>query len=121
MSLRSAAKGRDLLNRNPLDLIEGDVIAGAVVELGGARAFVRRHELGVFQRAAGFEVGGDAGGLPIASEGLRSGSAPLRTDSRAVVVWEAAEPGGGSVGAAPSDQPEIAVLPGGKVRRGGSF
>ena len=37
MSLRSAAKGRDLLNRNPLDLIEGDFIAGAVVELGGAR------------------------------------------------------------------------------------
>ena len=29
--------------------------------------------------------------------------------SRAVVVWEAAEPGGGSVGVAPSEQPEVAV------------
>ena len=44
-----------------------------------------------------------------------------RLGSRAVVVWEAAEPGGGSVGVAPSDQPEVAVLPGGKSQRGGSF
>jgi hypothetical protein len=44
-------------NRNPLDLIERDFVAGAVVELGGARAFVRRHQLGVFEGAAGFEVG----------------------------------------------------------------
>ncbi len=33
-------------DRNPLDLIERDLVAGAVVEPGGARAFVRRHELG---------------------------------------------------------------------------
>jgi len=43
-------------NRNPLDFIERDLIAGTVVELGGARAFVRSHQLGVFQRAAGLEI-----------------------------------------------------------------
>ena len=37
------------------------------------------------------------------------------------MVWEAAELGSGSVGVAPSDQPEVAVLPGGKSQRGGSF
>ena len=42
-------------------LIERDLIAGAIVELGRARAFMRGHGLGVLQRAAGFEVGGDAG------------------------------------------------------------
>src|SRR5215813_8642861 len=36
------------LNSNPLDLIEGDLVAGAVVELGGTWAFVRRHELRIF-------------------------------------------------------------------------
>jgi hypothetical protein len=30
-------------NGNPLDLIERYLIAAAVIELGGARAFVRRH------------------------------------------------------------------------------
>ena len=49
-------------NRNPLDLIERDLIAGAIVQLGGARAFMRRHGLRVFQSAAGFEIGGNAGG-----------------------------------------------------------
>ena len=44
-------------NRNSFHLVERDLVAGAVVELGGARAFVRGHELGVFERAAGFEVG----------------------------------------------------------------
>jgi hypothetical protein len=52
---------RSLSNRNALDLIEGDLIACAVIELGGARTFMRGHELGVFERAAGFEVGGDTG------------------------------------------------------------
>jgi hypothetical protein len=50
------------LNRNPLDLIKGDFIARAVIEFGRGRTFLRRHELGVFQRAAGFEISGDAGG-----------------------------------------------------------
>jgi hypothetical protein len=58
---RSTARVPIYLNRNALDLIERDLIAGAVVELGGARAFMRGHSLGVFERAAGLEIGGDAG------------------------------------------------------------
>jgi hypothetical protein len=34
-------------NRNSLDLIERDFIAGAIIQLRRARAFVRRHELRV--------------------------------------------------------------------------
>jgi hypothetical protein len=40
--------------------VERDLIAGAIVELGGARTFVRGHRLGVLQRAAGFKKGDDA-------------------------------------------------------------
>ena len=47
------------LDRNPLDLIARDLVAGAIVKLRRSRAFVRRHYLGVFERAAGFEIGGD--------------------------------------------------------------
>ena len=39
-------------NRDPLDLIERDLIAGAVIELRRARAGVVGHRLGVFERAA---------------------------------------------------------------------
>jgi hypothetical protein len=49
------------LNCDPLDLIERDLIAGAVVELGRARAFVCCHGLGILERAAGLEIGGNAG------------------------------------------------------------
>jgi hypothetical protein len=48
-------------NRDPLDLVEGGRIARAVVEFGGAWAFVRGHGLGIFERAAGFQIGGDPG------------------------------------------------------------
>jgi hypothetical protein len=41
-----------LSNRDPLDLIERDFIAGAIVELRRARAGVIGHRLGVFERAA---------------------------------------------------------------------
>ena len=41
-------------NPYPLDFIEGDFVARAIVELCCARAFVRCHELGLFQRAAVF-------------------------------------------------------------------
>jgi hypothetical protein len=44
-----------------VDLVERDLIAPAIVELGGARALVRGHGLGLFERAAGLEIGGDAG------------------------------------------------------------
>jgi hypothetical protein len=40
-------------NRNPLDLIERDLVAGAVVKFCRARAFMCRHRLGVFERAVG--------------------------------------------------------------------
>jgi hypothetical protein len=38
-------------NCDPLDHIEGDFVAGTIIELRRARAFVSRHGLRVFQRA----------------------------------------------------------------------
>jgi hypothetical protein len=52
----------EVLNHNSFDLIERDFVAGAIVELGRARAFVRGHGLRVFQRAPGFQIGSDARG-----------------------------------------------------------
>jgi len=49
------------LQNDLLDLIERDLIAAPIVELRSARAFVRRHLLGVFEESAVFEVDGDAG------------------------------------------------------------
>ena len=62
-------------NCNPLDLVERDLVAGAVVELGRARRLVRRDLLRVLQRAAVLEVGGDAGGAEgvAADRGLDAG------------------------------------------------
>jgi hypothetical protein len=45
--IRSSVDRSRFLNCDPLDLIKRDLISGAIVELGGARAFVRSHELGV--------------------------------------------------------------------------
>ena len=59
---RAALLGCRLINRDPLHLVERYLIAGAIVELGGARTFVRGHGLGVLQRAAGFKISGDARG-----------------------------------------------------------
>ena len=50
------------LNHDPFDLIEADLVAGAVIELGGAGGLVGGDGLGVFDRAAVEQVGGDAGG-----------------------------------------------------------
>jgi hypothetical protein len=50
------------LNRDPLHLIERDLVARAVIELRGAWAFVRRRDLSILQSAAGFKIGGDARG-----------------------------------------------------------
>jgi hypothetical protein len=55
-----------LFRSQSLDLIERDHVGRAVVELCGARAFVRCHGLGVLERAAGLQVSGDARG----SEGM---------------------------------------------------
>jgi len=46
--------------RDPIDLIQRDLVAGAIVKLCRARAFVRRHGLSVFECAAGLEIRGDA-------------------------------------------------------------
>src|SRR5215472_3229237 len=48
------------LKSNPLDLVERESFLGAVVELGGARALVRGHGLGVLQRAAILQVRGNS-------------------------------------------------------------
>src|SRR5262249_41235250 len=53
------------LNRDPLEFVERDFITGAVVELGGAGTFMRRHGLRVFERAAGFEIGGIIHGVAL--------------------------------------------------------
>jgi hypothetical protein len=50
---------RAISNCNPLDLVERDLVASPIVKLGGARTFVRRHELRVLERAAGFKVSRD--------------------------------------------------------------
>jgi hypothetical protein len=44
-------------DRDPLDFIERDFITGAIVEFGGARAFMRRHRLRVFERNVGWGPG----------------------------------------------------------------
>src|SRR5208337_4699126 len=44
-------------NRDSLNLIECNLIARSVIQLRRARTLVRRHRLGIFERAACFEVG----------------------------------------------------------------
>src|SRR6516162_3337853 len=51
-----------VLDGNPLDLVERDLVPRAVVKLGGARTLMRRHGLCVFERAAALEVGCDPRG-----------------------------------------------------------
>ena len=48
-------------NPDLLDLVEVDLVRGAVVELGRLGRFVVGDLLGVLQGAAAFEVGGEAG------------------------------------------------------------
>ena len=60
----SEAVVKGLINRSendPLDLIERDLIVAPIVELGRARALVRRHLLRVFQQPAVEQIDGDAG------------------------------------------------------------
>ena len=60
--MRQARRAGKWLDRNPLDLVERDLVTGAVVELCRPRAFMRRHGLGILERGAGLEIGSDAGG-----------------------------------------------------------
>src|ERR1700726_4590787 len=56
-----------------LDLVLGEPLLGAVVELGRARALVRGHFLRVIERAAVGEVGRDPGGAErVAADRLRN-------------------------------------------------
>jgi len=48
------------LNRDPFDLVQGDFVACAVIELCRPRTFVSRHRLCVFQRTPIAEVRGDS-------------------------------------------------------------
>ena len=50
-------RARDRLNSDPLDLLERHLISPAVVKLGGARAFVRRHGLGLLKETAALDRG----------------------------------------------------------------
>ena len=50
-----------MLEANSLDLVLSETLFRPVVELGGARAFVHCHFLGVLERAAIGEIGGNAG------------------------------------------------------------
>ena len=56
-------------NGNPLDLVERDLCAGAVVELGRARTSCG-HRLRVFEHAPGLKVRGDAGRAEPAAAGV---------------------------------------------------
>jgi UDP-3-O-acyl-N-acetylglucosamine deacetylase len=69
------------LQHNLLDLIEGDLVVAAVVELGGARAFVRGHLLGMLEQAAVLQIDRDAGraervAAELGGDAGRRGAAP---------------------------------------------
>ena len=74
---------------DPFHLVEGDLVQAAVVEAGGARAFVVGHLLGDFELAAVAQVFGDAdsGGalsgytLAAAAESMGRGGGNLLTGS----------------------------------------
>jgi hypothetical protein len=48
-------------NRNPLHFVEAHLVAPAIVELRGAGRGVVRHGGRIFERAAVFQIGRDAG------------------------------------------------------------
>ena len=60
MNMRRAL-GNSLSQPDPFHLILGEPLLRAVVKFGRARALVRRHFLGMLERAAVREIGGDAG------------------------------------------------------------
>src|SRR5271167_471284 len=49
-------------NRDPLDLIEGDLVTRAIIKLRCSWTLVRGHRLRVFERATGFEIRRDPRG-----------------------------------------------------------
>src|SRR6266481_1584083 len=55
-------RGSFALKPDALNLVLGEPLLGAVVELGRTRALMRRHFLRVLERAAVGEIGGNPGG-----------------------------------------------------------
>jgi hypothetical protein len=51
-----------VLDSYALDLIQGDLIAGAIIEFCRARALMRSHGLGVFQCTISLKICGNPGG-----------------------------------------------------------
>ncbi len=51
---------RDSSDLNLLDVVQSDLVPGAVIELGRSRTGVGSHLLRLFQRAFAFQVAGDA-------------------------------------------------------------
>src|SRR5271169_2715288 len=79
------------LDHNPLDLIEAELVAPAIVELRRARRGVVRHRRGLFQRAAVLEIGRDAGRpeAVVAEFGCDAGTGRPPADHRVGVrLWQ---------------------------------
>ena len=57
---------RGELNNDPLDLIEADVIARSIIELGRPGALVGSNTLSIFNCTSVFQIGGNA----CSSEGM---------------------------------------------------
>jgi len=53
-----------VLNHNPLDLIEAELVPPAIVELRRARRSMVRHRRGLFERAAVLKIGRDSDRSP---------------------------------------------------------
>src|SRR3954468_13054090 len=104
--------GRSSSQHDPLDLVEGDGLAAAVVELGGPGGSVRSHLLGVLEQAAVLEVGGDAARPPgvAADPGGDAGGSGTAADHAVDVGpihWSPGEPAGAAPGGA--EQRALAV------------
>jgi len=71
-----------LLKPDPLHLVLREPLLGAVIEVCRARAFVRRHFLRVFERAAIGKISGDAGRAKrvIADRRVNAGGDSAATD-----------------------------------------
>ena len=81
-------------NPDSLDLIERNLVLGAVVQLGGTRRLMRRNLLGVFERAAVLHVSRNPGRAKCVTAGgvgqggcLRSPLIMAKTSSRAIGFW----------------------------------
>ena len=68
--LSAASEGKGGADKDALDLVERDLVGAAVVEAGGAGAFVVGHLLGDFEFAAIAEVFGDAGDAEVVAADL---------------------------------------------------